>query len=207
MTERANWISLSQVHSQLSERLGSQATGEVLLLEALRSGKIAIVADYYMGSNPHPDRMLRADNFRDAQSVIWKESRVEHRVGRSSLGPKGQTYYHMGDFHSVKLSISDVAAIWSDFQAPENLPTIPSTALSLQPPRKGLGGKKGDYDWDKYLIEASAYIYLNGLPETKEKLYEYLWSLFGGKKGGPSVASMKMRIGPLYDRLKEVNDN
>ncbi|WP_267424885.1 hypothetical protein [Methylobacterium sp. GC_Met_2] len=205
MTAQNDWVSLSQAHRRLAEILESKATAEILLLEALRSGKIAMAADYYMNGNAYPERILHTGNLRDARFVIWGESRIEHQVERSNLGSKGQTHYHMGDFHRVRLRTADVFNQWPDFECEAELTVSPAAMPAAEAPRKGIGGAKGDYDWERYLIEAAAHIYVNGLPESQEKLFDYLWNLFGGQKGGPSLGSMKNHIGPLYRRFEKID--
>lgn len=207
MTSQNDWVALSQVHKRLAEILESRPTAEILLLEALRDEKIAMEADYYMNGNSYPERILRSGNFRDARFVIWAESRVEHQVERSTFGSKGETHYHMGDFHRVKLQISDITHLWPEYSA--QIAAGPGAVVPpvTTPPRKGVGGAKGEYDWEKYLIEAAVFMYVSGPPKSQEALFEYLWDLFGGREGGPSPPSMKAHIGPLYRRFKATDDS
>ncbi|WP_152997659.1 hypothetical protein [Methylobacterium sp. GXS13] len=205
MTSQNDWVTLSQVHRRLAEIMESRATTEILLLEALRSGKIGMAADYYMNGNSHPERILRSDNLRDARFVIWEESRIEHQIERSNLGPTGQTHYHLGDFHRVRLNLSQVTGLWPDFNPGVGAAQAVSEAPLIEAPRKGVGGAKADYDWEEYLIEAAAYIYVNGLPKSQNDLFVYLWNLFGGEAGGPSLGSMKKHVGPLYRRFEKID--
>ena len=207
MTGQNDWVALSQVYKRLVEIVESGATAEVLMVEVLRAGKVAVAADYYLNGIAHPDTKLHANNFRDARFVIWTESRVEYRVERSTEGAKGESHYHLGDFHRVRLHLPDVLKIWPDYNEQIINGTVSGVLPSSSPPQKGVGGAKGDYDWEAYLVEAAVHIYSSGLPKSQEDLFKYLWNRFGGKEGEPSLGSMKAHIGPLYRRFKAADDS
>ncbi|MDN3572081.1 hypothetical protein [Methylobacterium longum] len=171
MMAQEYYISLSQVHVKLCELLGSQTTAEVLLLEALRSGRIEMTGDYYMNGRPYPERILEVGSLRDERHVIWSESRIEHKIERSLIGPKGQTHFYLGDFHRVRLRCQDVSALWPDLYERAAI-DVPAS----NPEAKNKGGRPGKYEWAAAGGALAGHMYGAGIQESsKLKLFMLNW--------------------------------
>lgn len=121
-----------------------------------------------------------------------------HKV--SSIGP-GHIIVRSKEYppidHRFFLRESDAEKLW-----PTGSQATTATVETLPPwPRKGAAGAKGDYDWEKIIIDAAAYMVANGVPEAAADLYHEIEIRFGDD--APSESQFKEHIGPLYRKCKQ----
>lgn len=207
MSEYLEWLSLAQTHKLAIEKFASKQTAELLLANALRAGKIGARGDFFMGEDPHPDIELTVDFWFDKENIIWDESLVVRQISRLNARDIQPNYLRLGEFHRIELNISDVNALWPGLVQSGELGKSGNSDGIQGPPKKGIGGAPAEYDWEKYLIEAAVFMHINGSRMTQQALFEHLWTIFGGRDGGPSPGSMKAHIGPLYRRFKQIDSS
>jgi hypothetical protein len=68
--------------------------------------------------------------------------------------------------------------------------------------RRDRRGSKTEFDWEKALIEAAAYVRQHGLPSKQARLEDHIADWFG--ENGPDTTQIREHIGPLYRALKSV---
>jgi hypothetical protein len=66
--------------------------------------------------------------------------------------------------------------------------------------RKGTGGRGGDYEWEKCLIEAARWMHIEGVPSKQADLIRHMVEWFG--EDVPGDTQLKEHLGPLYLALK-----
>jgi hypothetical protein len=74
-------------------------------------------------------------------------------------------------------------------------------------PKGNVGRPKG-FDWEWMYIEAAAWIFVNGLPETQQQLIDAMIARCSerwGKDQIPADSTMKAKIRVLLDRLRDTN--
>jgi hypothetical protein len=83
------------------------------------------------------------------------------------------------------------------------LPLAQSSEAKTAKP-KGNGGRPSKYDWEAALIEAAAYVHEKGLPKTQAEFLAYIQEWFSKRNPPqfPSESQVKLRIGPLFRRIK-----
>lgn len=120
----------------------------------------------------------------------------------SSVGP-GHIIVHSKEYppqdHRYFLRQSDIEKLWP---TDKNQATATGNeALSPWPRKKSAAGAKGDYDWEKIIIDAAAYMVANGVPDGAADLYREIEGWFGDD--APGESQLKQHIGPLYRKCKQ----
>lgn len=140
--------------------------------------------------------------FKQAGTIDWNSSFAMGRWPRWSH-KDGTSYLENVKVEAIEVSTRQLYELWP----PLEHSNINARNVSSHP-RKGVGGAKGAFDWEKYLIEASVIMgFGNPRPNTPTELYNALLDKFGGSEGGPSLSQMKTHIGPLFNRWKEEEES
>lgn len=112
-------------------------------------------------------------------------------------------YVERAVYTASDLTVSTPAAI-AFLQARDPLRSL--SATSAEPPpartsrRKGPGGRGGDFEWEKCLIEAARWMHIEGVPSKQADLIRHMEEWFG--EDAPGDTQLKEHLGPLYLALK-----
>ncbi|GJE12566.1 hypothetical protein [Methylobacterium longum] len=203
---QGDWISLSAAYKLAVKYFESSSTAELKIIDAMRRQSIRMNGEYYIGDKYHPETKLAPDYAFTKGSMIWHENRIEHKISSWNEALGAPNYLHLGNFHRVQLSAADIESIWPGLFVESPVENKEMVDQPPKPPVKGKGGVLPTYDWEKYLIEAAAFIYENSTKKGEAAVFRHLWNKFGGKDAGPSRSQMQTHITPLIRRLKEIDD-
>jgi hypothetical protein len=205
VSHQQEWIDLSSVHRLATEFFQSESTAELKLIEAMRRNQIGMNGEYYIGDKYFPEKEFAPDYAFTKESMIWKENRIEHKIYHWNESLSAPNYLHLGSFHRVRLRSADIEGVWPGLLYQQLEKSENRVETKQAPPTKGKGGVQPSYDWEKYLIEAAAYVYENSTKVGEAAVFRHLWDTFGGKDAGPSRSQMQAHITPLIRRLKEID--
>lgn len=68
---------------------------------------------------------------------------------------------------------------------------------------KGTGGAPPIIDWERCLIEAARWMYVNGLPPSQAKLIDHIEDWLGDAAPGPT--QLKTHLAPLYRAFRDAD--
>lgn len=189
MTSVQDACLLSDAFKMIEATTGSASIAAFELNSALREGRIHSKLRIIDASG-HTDRWV------DIASNAWDEIRILPPMsGRTNPGFRpGYPFASYGNCF-VYLLRSEVTTAWPAFQQPK---MAASDAQSSK--RKGRGGRGGDFDWERCLIEAARWMHHEGVPAKQADLVRYIAEWFG--EDCPSDTQLKEHLGPLYLAIK-----
>lgn len=206
MTEEVYWIPLRDAWEAVTRKADSPRLQEHLLRDALRDGQIASVASYMATGNlqtlapPAVSRGVQPD------ALFWRFAEIDWR---QSSGLRKEMSIEDADAQLVDLPRQEIFGInvseqdlLDRWHIPDyfDSPTAPAAPATQKPRRKGPGGRGGDFEWEKCLIEAARWMHLEGVPSKQAELIRHMAEWFG--LDGPSETQLKEHLAPLYLALK-----
>lgn len=179
------WLTLLKVYTHVTKLYGGDTSLALNdIKQALADGKIAAVV-----------RPLTNHKYRVLPVGFWQTHQLrsvapDHIIVRSNEYPPIDYRYFLRQ--------SDVEKIWPG----SNQPVI-AAADEIPWRRKSTAGAKGDYDWEKIIIEAARHMWENGVPESEAKLRSHIedWC----KGDAPGESQLKSHLAPLYRVLKKAD--
>jgi hypothetical protein len=182
-------LSLREVFERVNKQLGSFDLACHDMKQALADGTVAAIERRTDGTRNSGKREPPKEFWQTAEITsydgkdVWVESE-EHNPDRE--------YFYFLRQH-------DAEQRW-----PANHSKLAATVVA-EPSRfeKSAAGAKAEYDWEKILIEAAAYIFENGPPKSLKDLCDIAENWFEGRV--PGETQLKEHLRPLYLRLKKLH--
>jgi len=189
MTSTQDACLLSDAFKLVEARTGSASIAAFEINSALRDGRVQSMLRII-------DPSGKTDKWMDIDKSTWNQIRIMPPIsGRSHPGFRpGHPFASFGNCF-VYLLRKELAAVWP---ASEN--TEMAAADNRSAKRKGRGGRGGDFDWERCLIEAARWMHHEGVPAKQAELVRYIAEWFG--EDCPSDTQLKEHLSPLYLALK-----
>ena len=200
------WIMLSEAWEAVTRGAASQLLQERLLRDALRDGQIASAADYAHVGGPvsnHPSATKRdwklGEEFWRFADINWPNSAATRRQLSYEYEPEKTRQLSQVEALGIRVSKNDLVEC-GKFSSKFDASTAVVPIVPSPPRRKGPGGRGGDFEWEKCLVEAARWMHIEGVPSKQADLIRRMAEWFG--EDGPGETQLKEHLGPLYLALK-----
>ncbi|TXN00564.1 hypothetical protein FV242_21465 [Methylobacterium sp. WL64] len=198
------WMPLRDALSHVAAVVEDNALAAAQLRSALHSRKLIAIAREYWDHPSEQARIWGAELpparfpvFWDWATIAW-ESDEASLIGEYRDLSKGRVWdppQQEVKAIGIEVESASVARLWPAKQL--TAAEVPNVASK----RKAAAGRRGDFDWEKALIEGARWMmHDNGVPRGQADLVRHVLEWFG--EDAPGETQAKEHLGPLYLAFK-----
>ncbi|WP_157064284.1 hypothetical protein [Methylobacterium tarhaniae] len=201
MDDLPSWISLEKAWRAVTKGADAPRLQEKLLQNALRDGEIKSVAAHVtfgdpgdLGSLVEKEGVRLDRDFWRFAIIEWKDSSAVRSEMSVEIEPNVVKHLSHMEVLGIAVDQDDLIIRW---YLPDFFENTSRDAVQDTPARrKGAGGRRGNHDWERCLIEAARWMHHEGVPNRQADLIRYIEEWFGDD--APSGTQLKEHLGPLY---------
>jgi hypothetical protein len=183
----AEWLPLVEVFVRVRKFVGDGNLALRDIKQALVDGRVASMERALARSG--------GTHTRELSPKFWQTAKLQGSSGQDHIAVRSAERPKDCDNFCYFLRRSDVEKLW-----PENKETA---TADENPWRKSGAGAKGDYNWERILIEAAGHMYENSVPQSLTELCKHVESWCGDD--APGETQLKEHLRPLFQKFKKID--